>query len=198
MTKKSFIYSAVILLACIVLGSTQKVNAQKVVSGDLKFLKGQTSINIVFDYTNFKVEKETEDQLVARVIEEKNKKEAGTGDKFKEDWAKDKEGFIEAFKNVIKVRVPSLQIDPNAKYTLIVYEINLINKGWGNKFSGGNPAQMIVDFNFVETANQGTSLCKLREGKAAYMANTGTLSQKIQGCLEYSAGQMSKTLNKNL
>ncbi len=188
---------AVVLI--ISLFNIQAVKGQKVVSGDLSFLKGQKSINVVFDYAGFKIEKETEAEFLAREASEKNTKEAGSGDKFKQDWEKDKiEKFIPAFNKVLGEELGIQVDDANAKYTLIVYEINLTNKGWGNKFSGGNPASMDVSFKFVETANQATELCVMSAEKVRYMATMGTVSQKIQGCLEYAARQIVRPIKKNL
>lgn len=197
MKKISFLYFAVALFFC--LFTTQSANGQKVLSGDLKFLKGQESINVVFDYSGLMIEKETEAEFVAREAEAKNAKEAGSGDKFKADWEKDMvDRYSGAFKRILGEVLKIKTDEPAAKYTLIVYNINLTNKGWGNKFSGGNPASMQVDFKFVETANQSNVLCELREEQARYMATTGTIAQKIQGCLEYSARMMAKSMSKNL
>ena len=187
------------LLFGLFLGNFQTTNAQKIISGDLNFLKKQTSINVVFDYTNFKIEKETEAEFLAREVADRNKKEAGSGDKFKENWTNDRDvKFVEAFKKVLGERVNINVNDPNAKYTLIVCNINLTNKGWGNKISGGRPATMTNDFKFVETANQNNVVCLLHEDRTQYMAFTGTLSQKVQGCLEYCTSFLAKNMKKNL
>jgi len=179
--------------------NTQTVKAQKVTSGDLTFLKGQKSINVVFNYSGLKIEKETDAEFVAREVAERNAKEPGTGDKFKTDWEKDKtERVVAAFKKVLGEEIGIRVDDPDAKYTLIVYNIDLTNKGWGNKISGGNPASMNVDFRFVETTYQAGTLCIIQSEKVRYMAFTGTLSQKIQGCLEYAAKQISRPIKKNL
>lgn len=196
MKKISVLYVVAALFIC--LFNTQAVSGQKVLSGDLKFLKGQESINVVFDFTGLKIEKETEADFLKREAAERNTKEAGSGDKFLQDWEKDKiERFSAGFKKILKESLQFEVEDANAKYTLVVYNINLTNKGWGNKISGGHPASMEVDFKFVETANNANTLCELREEQAKYMAMTGTLSQKIQGCLEYSARMLAKSINKN-
>ena len=177
----------------------QSVKAQKIVSGDLSFLKGQKSINVVFDYSGMKIEKETEIQYVARDSEERNKKEPGSGEKFKTDWESDKaDKFPGAFKKVLGEELGIPVDDANAKYTLVVYNIDLTNKGWGNKFSGGNPASMNVDFKFVETTYQESNYCQIHSENVKYMATFGTISQKIQGCLEYAARQIARPLKKGL
>jgi hypothetical protein len=199
MKNKVFTPGAIMLMFGLLLGNTHTTNAQKIISGDLSFLKNQTSINVVFDFANFILEKETEAEFLAREVGDKNKKEAGSGDKFKESWIKDRDvKFVEAFKKTLGERVKITVNDPNAKYTLIVCNINLTNKGWGNKISGGHPASMINDFKFVETANQSNIVCLLHEGRTQYMAMTGTLSQKVQGCLEYSTAFLAKNMKKYL
>jgi hypothetical protein len=199
MKNKDFTLGAIMLMFGLFLGNSQTTKAQEIISGDLSFLKKQTSINVVFDFTNFKLEKEIEAEFLAREVADKNKKEAGSGDKFKENWINDRNvKFVEAFKKILGERVRIPVNDPNAKYTLVVCNINLTNKGWGNKISGGNPAAMIVDFKFVETANQNNIVCLLREGRTRYMAMTGTLSQKVQGCLEYSTAFLAKNMQKYL
>jgi len=196
MKKISILFCAMMALS---LFSFQSVNGQKILSGDLKFLKGQGSINVVFDFSGLKIEKEIESEFLAREADERNKKEAGSGDKMKENWEKDKtERFVAGFVKILKEDLGIPVEDANAKYTLVVYNINLTNKGWGNKFSGGNPASMEVDFKFVETGNQNSALCELREEHARYMATGGTISQKIQGCLEYAAHQLVKSMKKNM
>ncbi len=179
--------------------SVKPVSGQKIVSGDLSFLKGQKSINVVFDYTGFKIEKETESEFVEREATAREGKEAGSGEKFKADWEKDKtERFNAALKKILGEALQINTDDSEAQYTLIVYNINLTNKGWGNKFSGGNPASMNVDMKFVETANQSNTLCEIKNENIRYMATTGTVAQKIQGCLELSARVLAKMMKKNL
>ena len=199
MKNKTFTLGAMMLMFCLFLGNSQTTKAQEIVSGDLSFLKGQTSINVVFDFTEFKLEKETEAEFLAREVAEKNQKEAGSGDKFKENWISDRDlKFVAGFKKVLGERVSIPVTDPNAKYTLVVCNINLTNKGWGKQITGGNPAEMIIDFKFVETANPSNVVCLLREGRTRYMATTGTLSQKVQGCLEYCTSYLAKNMKKNL
>jgi hypothetical protein len=199
MKKINFTLGAIMLIFGLLIGNSHTAKAQKIVSGDLSFLKKQTSINVVFDFTNFKLEKETEAEYLAREVADKNKKEAGSGDKFKENWIKDRDvKFVEAFKKLLGERIDINVNDPNARYTLVVCNINLTNKGWGNKISGGHPASMTNDFKFVETANQNNVVCLLHEDRTQYMAMTGTLSQKVQGCLEYSTAFLAKNMKKNL
>lgn len=197
MKKISLICLAASLL--LFMSNIQTVNGQKVVTGDLSFLKGQKSINVVFDYSGMKIEKQTEAEFVASEAQAKEAKEAGTGEKFKADWEKDKaERYLAAFNKILGAELQIKTDDPAATYTLIVYNIDLTNKGWGNKFSGGNPASMNVDFKFVETANQANTLCEIKGENIRYMATTGTVAQKIQGCLEYGGRVLAKMMKRYL
>src|SRR5690606_41159075 len=51
------------------------------------FLKGQKAINLEYDYSEMGVGKyKTEEAYLEEKSAERNKKEAGTGDKWKESW----------------------------------------------------------------------------------------------------------------
>jgi hypothetical protein len=66
--------------------------AQKIVlkSGDLSFLKDQKELKLQYDYSDLKVGKKAESDYVNEKVESKNKKEPGSGDKFKESWTNDR------------------------------------------------------------------------------------------------------------
>ena len=86
MKKQLIILGAMFFLACNV------IHAQRIVlkSGDLSFLKGQKEIKIQYDYSDLKVGKKAESEYISDKVEAKNKKEPGTGDKFKESWLNDR------------------------------------------------------------------------------------------------------------
>ena len=68
----------------------------KVTSGDLDFLKGQTAINVEYNYDNMGVGKfDKEEDYINQKVEDYNKKEAGRGDKWKESWIGDREERFE-------------------------------------------------------------------------------------------------------
>ena len=74
MRKIKSIFGSLLLLLSISICSTSKISAQVILSGDLNFLKGQKSINLVIDYSVFILEKETEAVFLKREIEEKKMK----------------------------------------------------------------------------------------------------------------------------
>lgn len=104
-------------------GYTQKL---KVTSGDLKFLKGQTHINIEYDYDNMGVGKfDKEEDYVTEKVEDYNKKEAGRGDEWKENWINDREERYEPkFEELINKNLEKFNAKvgefPDATYTLVL------------------------------------------------------------------------------
>ena len=60
--------------------SVSNASAQKLKSGDLKVLKGQSIVNVEYDYSQMKVGKKSADDYVKEGIEDRNKKKPGSGD----------------------------------------------------------------------------------------------------------------------
>ena len=104
-------------------------NAQKMkkVEGSVDPLKGEEVLKIEFRYDDMEVGKNlTEEEYIERKVEEYNKKEAGTGDKWRESWVRDREArfepkFFELFnKNTEKIGLEGIK-EGSANYTLIVH-----------------------------------------------------------------------------
>ena len=109
---------------------TSGVYAQKVkvVSGKYDALKGISEYNLVFDYTDIKVDKfKTEEDFLKDKMDKREEKEAGTGEKFKESWFADRENryepkFIESFNK--RFEDGELKVDKDlssAEYTIKVH-----------------------------------------------------------------------------
>lgn len=105
------------------------MQAQKIkkTEGSLDPLQGVESLIIKFNYSDMEVGKNlTEEEYIERKVEEYNKKEAGTGDKWKESWVNDRDTrfepkFIELFnKNTEKIGLEGTE-DGAASYTLTVH-----------------------------------------------------------------------------
>ncbi len=89
-----------ILIVLILAISFTGLQAQKLVPGEksknyLSFLKGQSSLNVVFEYDNMEVGKMDEKAYIEKKKEEYNKKEAGRGDTWAERWVEDRERRFE-------------------------------------------------------------------------------------------------------
>ncbi|MBL6449221.1 hypothetical protein JMN32_23125 [Fulvivirga sp. 29W222] len=122
MNIKALIISS-LLLAPVAVVCGQKM---KVRSGDLDFLKSQKKLNIEYDYSNMGVGKfEKEEDYVNEKVAKLNKKEVGSGDKWKKNWIADRNErfepkFEELFnKNLEKYNLVGGDFD-GTEYTLIL------------------------------------------------------------------------------
>lgn len=109
--------------------TTLTANAQKIkkIEGNLSPLKGEKALKIEFKYENMEVGKNlTEEEYIERKVKEYNEKEAGSGDKWRESWVRDREArfepkFIELFnKYTEKVDLEGAK-EGASNYTLIVH-----------------------------------------------------------------------------
>lgn len=134
----------------------QKVKFQ---TGDLKFLKGVETLNVVFDYADMKLLKEnyTEAQYIPRRIEELNKKVEGSGEIWKKQWERSKEElwnpkFITVFNKTLEKEGVNTKLKENAKspYTLKV-KVKWIYPGWDAGIMK-QAAKVTTQLVFVETA----------------------------------------------
>ena len=119
---KSLIISSLLLVSATVTFG-QKIAVK---SGNLNFLKGQKKINIEYDYSNMGVGKfEKEEDYIKEKVAKLNEKEAGTGDKWRENWVADRQSrfepkFEELFnKSLAKNNLAGGDFD-DAEYTLIL------------------------------------------------------------------------------
>jgi len=153
------------LLAVSMLVAAASVNAQhiKLIEGDLSPLKGEKNINTEFTYENMSVGKfKTEAEYVAKKTEEYNKKEAGKGDKWAQDWVSDRTGnfdrrFNELFEKHSEIIVTGAK--KGAKYTLI-YKTSFIEPGYNIYISRKN-AETDAEVWIVESANPSKVIAKI-------------------------------------
>jgi hypothetical protein len=135
--------------------SAQTINIK---SGTLDFLKGEKILNISYDYSQFGVGKfDKEEDYIAKKVSEYNEKEAGKGDKWKENWIGDRKGTYQPkFEELINksLKPSGLYVGPenkDAKYTLIL-KTTFIEPGF-NIYVTKKYAAVNVEAIFVETAN---------------------------------------------
>ena len=110
-----------IIVLLLVSGVTM-AQKKRILSGDFKNLKGITEFNLIFDYTDLKVDKfETEEAF----LEDKMKKreEKGTAEDFKKSWFSDREKryepkFIESFNKRFDGEIKADKNLSSAKYTV--------------------------------------------------------------------------------
>lgn len=168
--KMKKIYAVAILF----ISSIVTAQDMKVEKGDFGFLKGQTEINVVFDYTQLTLLKENknEEQYVAERTKELNEKNKGVGDIWKKKWKSSKEliwnpKFLELVNMVLSKKKIDLNFQedlPTAKYTLIVTPV-WIYPGWDIAMMK-QPAKVSTKLMFVETNNRSNVLLEITTDKA--------------------------------
>lgn len=124
------LFASIALMAATTAAFAQKT---KITKGDFTELKGQTEVNVKYDYSKlecvgggpFSKKKKPEAEWLEEVKNKKNEKEAGTGDDFVKRWNAAKQGAFEpnfevkmadAWKGTLVKR----GLD-NAKYTLLIH-----------------------------------------------------------------------------
>lgn len=93
------------MLFCVSFMFAQKAKIQE---GSWKNLKGITKYNLVFDYSDVEIPKyDSEEEFLKDKMAKREKKKAGSGEKFKKSWFADREDryepkFIESFNKRFK------------------------------------------------------------------------------------------------
>ena len=146
----------------------------KVEKGDLSFLKGETEINVVFDYSQLTLMKEnlTEEQYVNQRTKELNEKNKGVGDIWKKKWKSSKEmiwntKFLELVNTILSKKKINLNFQedlPTSKYTLIV-QPTWIYPGWDIAMMK-QAAKVSTRLKFVETGNESKVVLEIITDKA--------------------------------
>ena len=141
---------------------------QKIVntSGDAKvaFLKGQKAINIEYDYSEMGVGKyKTEEAYLEEKAAERNEKEAGSGDKWRDSWVGSRDRvyhtkFEELFNKGVAAKGMKGERGIDAEYTLIV-KTTFTEPGFNIGITK-KAASINVEYIFVETTNRDNVLAK--------------------------------------
>jgi hypothetical protein len=159
----------VLVLAVLFISTMMTAQKMEVVKGDYGFLKGQTALNIEFDYSNLKLMKEnkTEAQYIDERVKDLNDKNKGVGDIWKKKWLGSREAiwnpkFLELVNVVLVKKKKDLTFQEGlttAKYTLIV-DVAWIFPGW-DAMVMKQPAKVSTNLKFVETANKSNVLLEI-------------------------------------
>lgn len=100
----------------------------KFINGDVKFLKGQTSLSIKFSYDNLMVGQLTEDAYITQKTQEQNRMKSGSGDAWAKKWVDDRvqrfePDFLKWFNNSMKklgIVSTSVTGEASTLYTLLI------------------------------------------------------------------------------
>ncbi len=157
------------VLALLIVTSFSFAQKVKVEKGDFKALKGQTEVNVIFDYSKLQLLKEnlTEAQYVENRSKELNEKTKGNGDIWKKKWEGAKSmiwnpKFLEIANAVSSKEKTGISFQEDlgsAKYTIIV-EAVWIYPGWDISMMK-QPAKVTTRIKLVETANKANVLGEL-------------------------------------
>lgn len=138
--------------------------------GTLSVLKGQTEVNVEFNYDDLRLMKDnlTEDEYIKERIEYLNKKAEGEGDIWVNGWKNAKEtiwqpNFLKLLSRTItKEKGISFKqnIENSAKYTLIV-DVIWIYRGWDAGIMK-QPAKVTTTLKIVETGNKSNILYQVK------------------------------------
>lgn len=157
----------------------------KVTEGDFDFIKGQSEINVEFDYSNLTLLKDelTNDEYVKAHSEDLEKKGKGKGKAWKKSWEASKDliyapKFLELMnRDLYEDEGVSFEEGlTKAKYTLIV-EVIWIYPGW-NAAVMRQPAKLTTVLKFVETANRENVVLKITSENAPGNRFGGTFSNE--------------------
>ena len=147
------------------------VSAQdmKLQSGALAFLKGEKTLNVEYVYDGLTVGKMTEQAYIDKKVEEANKKEAGTGDKWLVSWKADRaKRYQPKFEELLNKQLikTGLTVGANsaAKFTLVLKTTNL-EPGW-NAAVMRAPAGVSTEAAFYEGQDRGKPLAVITILKA--------------------------------
>lgn len=151
----------IMLIALAMVAITASAQKLKQTEGTFAALKGQSKVNVEFDYSNFKVGKLSESDYITKKVDEYNKKEAGRGDKWKAAWNADRKSryephFYEQFNKQSGLTGGSF---PDAKYTIII-RVTRIEPGFNIPMVMQKYAENDTEVSLVETANKGKVLGK--------------------------------------
>jgi hypothetical protein len=132
-----------------------QTNAQKIKlrEGDISVLNGQPSINVEFLYDGMSVGSYPDEQdYIKKKMDDYNKKEPGSGDRFAKAWVGDrKTRFEPAFKEKFE-EYSKMLIKPNSKYTLI-FKTTSTEPGY-NIYIKRKNAEIDAEVTIVETADR--------------------------------------------
>ena len=193
-----------LLLVLVFMFSANLNYGQTLKSGDLKVLKGQTAINIQYDYSNMAVGKfKSESEYVANRTAEMNKDIPGSGDNWAQSWVSDRTSkFQPVFESELNSKLKGTKVvagenNQEAKYTLIIHTTST-EPGW-NVGLARDYAHIDVEVLLVETAAKDKPLAvitmdNLKDVGGGFVFDTGS---RLKSCYDRAGTNLGKFLVKN-
>lgn len=167
--------------------------------GDYSFLTGHSDFNIKFDYTGMTIGKNiTEEDYLAREVMEKEEKEKGSGEKWREAWENAKineyePAFAEGFNKQLKKAGLSASVGDDAEITLIV-TINRLEPGFYS-YAVNRPAILDYTLTFVKTENPEEILSQVIMTKI-YGSEQPAVSQRVGAACRVAGTKLGSYIKK--
>jgi hypothetical protein len=196
----------ILLGMCIILMSSASLLAQcKLTSGEIKVLKGQSIVNLQYDYSKMAVGKyKNEQDYITKKTEDMNKHKPGSGDEWARKWVEDRATRFQPMfeknlnKEIEKFKVTCQENASDAKYTLIV-RTTFTEPGYNVGVSRKNAyISLVVDL--VETANPSTvigSMLMKNEQSINMMGYDYDTGERIVSCYDRAGEHLGSCLAKN-
>ncbi|MGA3013614.1 MAG: hypothetical protein ABSD71_06225 [Bacteroidales bacterium] len=194
------------LLAAFMLPGMVTFSQCKQVSGDISVLKGQSVINLQFDYSKMGVGKyKDEADYISDKTASMNKKKPGDGDRWAEAWKNDRtarfQPMLEKSLNdrLSKFNVSCKEDATDAKYTIIIRTV-FTEPGYNAGITREN-AWIKLEVDIVETSNPSNVLASLemrREDSISMMGYDFDTGGRIQSAYDRAGGHLGAFLDKEV
>jgi hypothetical protein len=198
--------NGILFAMAIYLVSSVSMFAQcKLTSGDLKVVKGQSLINLQYDYSKMAVGKyKNESDYITHRTTDMNKHKPGSGDEWAGKWVGDRTSrfqpeFERSVNKVLdKFHVMCKENTTDAKYTLIIHT-TFTEPGYNVGISREN-AYITVVVDLVETANPSNVIASMlmkKEQSINMMGYDFDTGARIVSCYTRAGEQLAACLIKN-
>ncbi len=185
---------SVMVLAFVFTASAQKV---KLVDGKLDFLKGQKELKLKFTYDkDMKIGKMKMDDYINKKVKERNKKEPGSGDLWKEKFQADLDTvfprYFENMFNMWKKKIATVDVNAAADYIMVV-NTTFLEPGYNVGISSKRPTANMEVY-FVKADDPSKVLAKFTITKVPGNSMFGsgyTFKDRVGGCYENAANALA-------
>jgi len=194
------IMKKIILLIAVSIGILTAASAQKVKveSGDLSCLKDVAEISLVFEYPeDMKFGKMTLQEYVNEKVKEREAKEEGSGEIWKNKFYNDRDRYNERFiENFGKYSKNLFAAENNAefKYTMIV-KTTFTEPGFQLGFHSKS-STIDLEINFVETNAPDNIVANIKMSKATGVAHPDS-GERVAAAYANAGAVLGKYIKKN-
>ena len=210
----------ILLLMAVFMISSVNLAAQKLTSGSLDALKGEKTLNVLFDYSNITIGNPvnplatnngiSEKDYVGKKTSDLNAKKPGEGDRWAQAWQDDRTrlfqpAFLQALNEKLeKQGVVAKENVSDARFTLLMKTV-FVNPGFNIGISK-NDAHINVVIDIVETADHSKVAASVemknvfKKAQVTYgdMTFDFAVGQRLQACYEQAGISFGKFLSKGI